>query len=174
MSDTDDTGLSQEQYDLLLKIFSPSEEDEDTDVYVFLEKITTPEELHQLAINYNWDDGIGIPDWIIRQPFCDRGTALLVYWHAAPRPNYEYANRDEVLKKRGSISEYEIEYYDLVKEIETRYLTGFYTQQNIAYDPTNDQGHDFTQEYLEYEAKQILPSIMLEATPGKVLERASF
>lgn len=169
-----ETGLSQEQYDLLLKIFSPSEEDEETDVEVFLQQITTPEELHQLAINYNWDDGIGIPDWIIRQPFCDRGTALLVFWRAAPRPYYGYANRDEVLKKQGGIFDDEVDYYDLVKEIETRYLAGFYSQQNIAFDPNNDEGTIRTQIYLEYEAKQELPPIMLIATPGKILERASF
>src|SRR5712691_6236599 len=45
----------------------------------------TPDEWHQVAWNWNWDSGVEALQWIIRQPMCDRGTALLVYWMGGPR-----------------------------------------------------------------------------------------
>src|SRR5690349_14309970 len=97
------TGLNQNQYELLAKIFWPEEENERSWKKLF-RQITSPEELHQLAWNYNWDDGIEIPFWVIRQSFCDRGTALLLYWRASPRWFYQYSSRNEV--KSYEVSSY--------------------------------------------------------------------
>jgi len=66
----------------------------------------SPEEWHQVACNWNWDDGADELRWIIQQPTCDRGTALLVYWHGGPRYYAQYATRDEVpsMRARGTTS----------------------------------------------------------------------
>ncbi|MGZ3679993.1 MAG: DUF4274 domain-containing protein [Ktedonobacterales bacterium] len=45
----------------------------------------TPDAWHQVAWKWNWDSGIKPLQWIIRQPRCDRGTALLIYWYSGPR-----------------------------------------------------------------------------------------
>ncbi|OJW00816.1 MAG: hypothetical protein BGO39_20485 [Chloroflexi bacterium 54-19] len=169
----DATGLTPEQYELLKRYYWPDEEDEEIEEDDFLAQLTTPEELHQLAWKYNWDDGAGIPDWIIKQPFCDRGTALLLFWRAAPGPcYYAYANREELSQTKTLL--FDLDFYDLVQEIEEKYLSGFFSQQNIAFNPANDQGTDWIKENLDVKVKREIPAIMLEPTPGRVLERASF
>ena len=87
----------------------------------------------------------------------------MVYWHGGPGWNCQYESREEV-------EEYEIEGYDLLKEIEEKYLSGFYTQQTIHFDPTDDRETDWTKEYKEYETKQQIPPKMYEPTPGRTLK----
>jgi hypothetical protein len=81
----------------------------------------SPEEWYRVAWNWSWDNGLDELRWIIRQPTCDRGTALLVYWGTGPRYFAEYATRDEV-------PWHELEGYDLAMEVERRYLAGAYTR----------------------------------------------
>src|SRR5437868_6949980 len=92
-----------------------------------LARLGSPEELYQLAWNWNWDDGCAVPRWIIRHPLCDRGTALRVYWTAAPGWYRQYSDRHEMEVGRS----YELDGYDLVKEIEERLLAGAYGHSDI-------------------------------------------
>ncbi|MGX2954874.1 DUF4274 domain-containing protein [Shewanella sp. JL219SE-S6] len=39
------------------------------------------EELHYVAANLNWDNGLESPAAILNHPLCDAGTALLLYWY---------------------------------------------------------------------------------------------
>jgi hypothetical protein len=159
------TGLSMEQYQRILKIFW-----EDDATYLSLD---TTIELHQFAWSYNWDDGPEAPLWVIRHPQCDRGTALLIYWCASPHWNAQYANREEVPDYSYG-PHWDLLRYDLVKEIEERYLSGFYTNQTISFDPTDYKGSDMTEDYYHLEAKQEIPKIMYEPTPGIKLTQAHF
>lgn len=102
----------------------------------------SPDEWHQVAWNWNWDSGVEVLRWIVRQPTCDRGTALLVYWYSGPRWFARYTTLAEV-------TDYELEDYDLAMEIEQAYLAGRYTRTEIAFDPRADQGHDWTAEYAD-------------------------
>jgi Domain of unknown function (DUF4274) len=61
----------------------------------------SPEEWHQVAWNWNRDNGQDVLRWIIRQSTCDRGTTLLVYWGGAPRYFAQYAAREEVPHTRS-------------------------------------------------------------------------
>lgn len=38
--------------------------------------------LHEIALNYNWDDGATVPTLIIDNEYCDLGTALLIFFDA--------------------------------------------------------------------------------------------
>ncbi len=76
----------------------------------------TPDEWHQVAWKWNWDSGVEALQWIIRQPTCDRGTALLVYWTGGPRCLAQYTERTEV---RDS----ELELYDLAYILTPRECT---------------------------------------------------
>ena len=124
----------------------------------------SPEMWHQIAWNWNWDNGIEPLKWIISQPNCDKGTALLIYWYSAPRFDAQYASREEVDK-------YELDKYDFTKEIENKYVSGFYQKENFSFDPHNDEGHDWTTEYSNYPLKQPIPEIMYQATKGKKLTK---
>ncbi len=74
----------------------------------------TPDDWHQVAWGWNWDSGHETLQWIIRQPTCDCGTALLVYWKGGPRYYAQYTTR-------AAVPEYERAGYDLVMDIERAY-----------------------------------------------------
>jgi hypothetical protein len=156
------TGLTDDQYQRVRAIVRGDRDGIDT--------LQTAVELHQLAWNWNWDDLQDVPRQIIRHPLCDRGTALLIYWRAAPRWYYQFANRDEVASKHA----WSLPHYDLVKEIEERYVAGGYSQGEIAFDPSNDEGIDWIAEYEDEESKQLIPDIMNEPSPGRRLDRGHF
>lgn len=124
----------------------------------------TPDDWHQVAWGWNWDSGHETLQWIIRQPTCDCGTALLVYWKGGPRYYAQYTTRAEV-------PEYEIAGYDLVIDIERAYLAGAYTRQEIAFDPHNDEGQDWAAEYSTTPNRRPIPALMYIASPGRHVER---
>ena len=113
-------------------------------------------------MNWNWDNGTEILRWIISQPNCDKGTSLLIYWYSTPRYFAQYLDRKEV-------AEYELDRYDFTKEIENKYISGFYKYENLSFDPHNDREHDWTEEYSTYPLKQPIPEIMYQATKGNLL-----
>jgi hypothetical protein len=127
----------------------------------------TPDDWYQVAWAWNWDNGVEPLRWIVAQPQCDRGTALLVYWHADPRYVQRYAERAEVPAHHRPV-------YDLVKDIERRYLAGGYTRQRIAFDPRADAGHDWTKGQRGSPVARPLPAMMLEPSPGARVAAARF
>jgi hypothetical protein len=124
----------------------------------------TPEDWHQVAWHWNWDSGVEPLRWIIRQERCDRGTALLIYWCGGPRYLAQYA-------ERGEVPFYALEDYDLNMAIEAAYLAGRYTSTQIAFDPRNDLGYDWTAEYADQLYRRPIPEHMYAATPGCELVR---
>ncbi|WP_420573551.1 DUF4274 domain-containing protein [Kordia sp.] len=57
---------------------------------------STTTEIHQLAKYYNWDNDIKFLKWAVKQPNCDRGTALLIYWLGSPEWYSQFASKKEV------------------------------------------------------------------------------
>lgn len=92
---------------------------------------TSPAELHAFAKAWNWDGGTERMRDVIEHPNCDAGTALLVYWYASPQFYSVFASRDDV-------PEWARDTYDLIVDIEGRYLRGAYKTTAIAYDPKAD------------------------------------
>jgi Domain of unknown function (DUF4274) len=121
-----------------------------------------PDEWHKIASGWNWDGGVEPLKWIIRQPQCDRATALLVYWKGGPGFMAQYDSRDEV-------PSHALANYDLVKEVERRYLSDFYTRYEIAFDPRKHAGLDWTKEYADITKKQPIPDRMHQALRGRDL-----
>lgn len=122
--------------------------------------LDTPEKLHQFALDYSWKNGDQIPRWMIQQPLCDRGTALLIYWQASPRYYCQYQHRFEVPERERSG-------YDLIKEIERRYLGGWYQQRSIYFNPRCDHSSgvesvNWTTAYLDLPQRSQIPSEMLQ------------
>lgn len=136
-------------------------------------ELNTPEKLHEFAARYNWDDGLEVPRWIVNHPLCDRGTALMMYWLAGPRYYCQYATRDDVPH-----SGWNLQHYDLLREIEEKYLNGFYQHQTILFNPRHDllngmEGYDWTQDYADKPLRKELPVEMFEPSiPDVQWERA--
>jgi hypothetical protein len=121
------------------------------------EKLTATE-LHQFVQNWNYDDGIEPFDWIIKQKHCDKGTALCLYWFLQPDYFCKFVNEDEAKE------DINYESYKLIKEIEQRYCTGFYEDENFSFNPKDE----FLDEYSN--TKCILPE-MLEKSKGVIFDR---
>lgn len=124
----------------------------------YLQK-SDPDEWHKIARGWNWDGGVGPLSWLIRQPQCDRGTALLIYWKGGPGFLKQYGTREEV---PGFIS---VEQYDLSKEVEGRLLSGFYGRHDIAFNPRDHEDYDWTTRHDE--ASEKIPQQLFDATSGR-------
>jgi hypothetical protein len=120
----------------------------------FIENNTNPLELHTFANTYNWDDGEELMVKIAHHPYCEAGTALLIYWVGGAAWQSQYASRDEV--KRGDHA-----LYDLIHYIQDKYLSGGYPKKFVNYDPADES--DATPPNPEWgEGKQEIPAIMYE------------
>jgi len=112
-------------------------------------------ELHAFVKHYNWDEGVGILRWIVKQESCDRGTALMVYWKSGPGWYTQYARKEDV-------PSHALEGYNLIKEIERRYRRGFYERGGFYFDPRDDNGYDWTGQHAGVEAVSPIPERMYE------------
>lgn len=45
----------------------------------YINKTTDNRKLHDIAIDYNWDDGLEVPNCILNNENCDLGTALMLF-----------------------------------------------------------------------------------------------
>jgi len=121
-------------------------------------------ELHDLAVEASASASEEELRAIVEHPACDLGTALLVYWTAAPHYYLQYASREEV-------EAFEVPGWDLLATIEARVAGGHYTSQQVRFDPRNDKqtrsirGKDWTVDdrLVRTPPKRAIPPIMLQA-----------
>jgi len=139
-----------------------------------------PKERHQLVSEWNHDSGYDVFNWIMNDPETDKATALMMYWMSGGAGNKIYANRDDMMETAS----WDAERYDFIELLEEKYLSGFYKNQILVYDPTNDMiaagaayapagtvivGHDWTKDDWG-EPKRELPSEMLNKVDGESIE----
>ncbi|KRD59628.1 hypothetical protein ASE40_10985 [Flavobacterium sp. Root935] len=121
------------------------------------QKLTAPE-LHQFVQHWNYDDGIEPFKWIIKQKYLDKGTALCLYWMLQPDYFCNFKNEDEIKEDLNYHN------YQLIKEIEEKYVSGFYTAANFSFDPN--------EEFLDLNANvKCIPYVMLVKSAGDVFEK---
>jgi hypothetical protein len=97
----------------------------------FVRETRDPEELHVFATLWNWDGDNDAMLAVTRNPACDAGTALMIYWLNGP----EYFCRFDGPE---AASEYERDGYALHSEVEARLLAGEFSSRRIPYDPRAD------------------------------------
>ncbi|MBI3824345.1 MAG: DUF4274 domain-containing protein, partial [Planctomycetes bacterium] len=90
---------------------------------------------HRTAKHFNWDYGFDKLREIIRQQ-CDLGTAMLIYWAGQP----DFYRR---FKSRAEITGNGRDHFDMLVEIERNVAAGFYTHQNIPFNPFDDEGENW-------------------------------
>jgi hypothetical protein len=118
----------------------------------------TASELHQFVQHWNYDDGIEPFEWVIKQKYLDKGTALCLYWMLQPDYFCRFKNEDEI-KGGGNYG-----HYKLIKEIEERYCSGFYEDANFSFDPKG--------EFLDENSNlKCIPLEMLAQPEGSIFER---
>lgn len=112
---------------------------------------------HQIVLHWNWDDGVEQIAWICKQKKCDRGTALTAYWLATPEFYADFKTREEAEKAGCDLGS-----YDLVRDIEARFASGFHKSAEIGYDPRAG---------FENVDPLPVPEVMKAASPGEPFEQ---
>lgn len=119
-----------------------------------LRKATT-HEIHYACDMHNWDDGMKLLKWAVRQPQCDPTTALMIYFRAQPAYHFEKMSRarDDVRMRKW------------LKSIETRLWTpGAFGPSTVAYEPEKDVGwDDVASEYVPQRMK--LRAVAVKGSP---------
>lgn len=119
-------------------------------------KKLTSEEWHQFVLNYNYDNGNEPFEWLVKQKICDKGTALCLYWHL--QPDFYCNNENTSIQNAADNDDL------LIKEIETRFVEGFYERELFSFDPKK--------EFLKSETNvSCIPKVMQEKTAGTSFER---
>lgn len=100
-------------------------------------------EQYYLADIYNWDDGVELLQWIIASERCDKGTASLIFWRAAP--DFYISRTSE------TIPDYEKEVFDLLKAIVSKFNSNALRRSRLKFDPGNRvQDIDWNRNYEEW------------------------
>jgi Domain of unknown function (DUF4274) len=134
-----------------------------------LTKLETPLELHQFVLHYNVNDSFRPSRAIIRNPLCDRGTALYAYWlfeaiAVSRQQTYHFPESEDWMANWGiGLS--------LVEEIEERYLADSYKTRLFRFDPTESWTKASLLSLLKKNGGRLpFPVEMLMPTPGEKIE----
>lgn len=125
----------------------------------FLRECSDPYELHLFAFGFNWDDGIDPLQKLIKNKFCDAGTALMVYWYASPEFYTQY-------KTINDCPEYNRDPMKLSRSIERKLKRDGFTNRVIPFDPTPW----VSGEYDDWAVRDI-PPVMLDPIQSKTKPR---
>ena len=98
------------------------------------DKFNTPELLHFLADNWNWDNDIAIIRLISESPICSKATALMIFWLAQPCDYTQYK-----LRSKQSNDD---DVFEIIQTILNRFKTDDYLETSITYNPQNDMPKD--------------------------------
>jgi len=88
----------------------------------------SPEDWHQVAIDWNWDAGLDILAWIASQPDCDRATAQHLIVNGGADYFVSFADRDALMAQ----APYNLEPFDLLQSTIARWNAGAYRRSEIA------------------------------------------
>lgn len=127
-----------------------------------------PEELHAFADTWNWDGGFSPLQVLLDNPSCEAGTALLIYWKAAPEFYRQFHDREAV-----ALAKADVQSFDFLIGIETRYVAGEFPVGVVSFDPNRPEdcgGYKYVGTYDDMKDKFVrpLPSIMYEPVVGRV------
>lgn len=130
----------------------------DRNTMQFVETSTDARELHLFAQNWDWDGNIRPLFKLIKNPHCDAGTLLFLYWHGCPEDYYLF---------HSAASDIEIpcerEVFRLLRQIERKIVKAEHKTSSIAFDPTNrismrDRRDEFA---------RAIPEIMYQPVTGR-------
>jgi hypothetical protein len=108
-------------------------------------------ELRQLALGYNWDDGFALPRLIADHPNCDLAVALELFW---------LADADTVYLGEARESSHNAQWRQFSKDLAERILGGHYSTGVGAFQPP------LTSVQIYNLRKRGLPEIFLTSLSG--------
>jgi Domain of unknown function (DUF4274) len=123
-----------------------------------LKKIDNPLLLHYFIENYNWDNGLDIPNIIIDHKECDFGTGLYLFYHADGLRLLQ--NPDEVVTSPLK------QWREFLEKLYYKLIIKDFIKKEISYDPALTK----IQILRIKKANPDLPEHILNKSPGKELE----
>lgn len=124
----------------------------------------TPQQRHTFVRRGSYDGGDALVRHVLDDPTTDRATALAAYWILGACYYSRYATAADA-------AEHERPTWELLRTIEDRYATGFWADRGLAFDPTDDDEIDWTDDYGAPVARPV-PAVMRQAVPGAPVDDA--
>ena len=121
---------------------------------------STPDERHTVIQNYNWDHGIDIPLWIIRQSDTHRATIIKIFWLSEPSYFVSALEKGEPV-----MSHYETT-QEMIVEIGEKLATSFY-QNSEHVTPIVYKGRKIDNWHDTNTGKLLLPLDVFNAVEGR-------
>lgn len=143
----------------------------DADRTAFCRDTSDPEELHAFAVNWEWqdndDESVHCLRKVVENLACEAATALLVYWRCAPEAYRQFSDRSAVIAAKANV-----DCFDLVSEIETRYVAGAFPAGSSSFDPNRPEdcgGYSYAGAYDDMKDKFVraLPAVMYVPVIGR-------
>lgn len=125
-------------------------------------RAATPQQRHTFVRRTSYDSGDATIRFVLDDPTTDRATALAAYWILGASYYSRYAVADDVPDDERAT-------WELLRSIEDRYAAGFWADRGIAFDPTDDDEIDWTDDYGAPVARRV-PDAMRRAVPGDLVD----
>ena len=135
----------------------------------------SPEIIPQTIMERKWstewfgylDKTRGFLDWVADSPETEKATALLLVWCYGPTFRRLFNDVEEYVEITGNYWSY---YFG--ERIEQKYIDGFYTVSNLAFDPNTDPETVRWEEKYKNEilVKPPVPTVLYEKIEGKTVE----
>ncbi len=109
----------------------------------------TSKAIFKKAYFYNWDNGILGLEKLLKDPNCDKASAMMIFWHG--QPSYYYNSQKELNHEENKI-------FDFLKEIEQNIISNKYPIL-ISYE---------IEEQFKPKENGNIPNEMFEAVLGKI------
>jgi hypothetical protein len=123
---------------------------------------STPDDRHYLAA-MNWDHGLHVFHWIIRQPDTDIATVAFIIWQGQ--------GSSYVAETAKSSTVFNLEGYDLLVEIAGRIRSNFYKplpgHKPIGFEPPYKMGLDLDDKAVRAAADLLMPSVVRGSIAGR-------
>lgn len=127
-------------------------------------RAATPRQRHTFVRRTSYDRGDATVRFVLDDPTTDRATALAAYWILGASYYSRFPTAEDVaLDERPT--------WELLRLIEDRYAAGFWADHGIAFDPTDDDEIDWTDDY-GAPVNRPIPEAMCRAVPGELVDDA--
>lgn len=123
--------------------------------------LASPEELYLFAAESH--PAQEVDEWrqLLANPWCDKGTALLVFWRNSPVGHFG--------AEQPTSRDYGFEGYQLVYEIAERYLAGAFPFARVRFDPASFKGFSFLSRHAPAALERV-PLPLRSPSPGEAVE----
>ena len=118
-------------------------------------------EMHYFASKFSGAQDQTALRLIVNDKRCDKATALMIFWRVCPRFYTVFANEEEAKPAYADFI------FTTLKVILSNWESGFYTNQQIAYDPNVEAR--FEVDAIEPNEKWAIPESLKMALPGDVV-----